>query len=86
MRDLTNPKLIYAKALLLLLLALLASAGLLYLHRDWLTAALLAAAVWASARFYYFAFYVIQHYLDPSYRFSGLSSFALDLLRRRKPH
>jgi len=25
--------------------------------------------------YYYFAFYVIQHYVDPAYRFSGLWSF-----------
>ena len=31
--------------------------------------------VWASCRAYYFAFYVIQHYVDPSYRFSGLIDF-----------
>jgi hypothetical protein len=84
MRDITNPKLIYAKGLLFLVLGLLASGGLVYLHPEWITLALLATAVWAFARFYYFAFYVIQHYVDPSYRFAGLWSFALYLCRRRK--
>lgn len=28
----------------------------------------------ASARLYYFMFYVIERYVDPSYRFSGLAS------------
>jgi hypothetical protein len=37
---------------------------------------LLAVTVWAFCRFYYFAFYVTQHYLDPSYRFTGLWSLA----------
>ena len=45
--------------------------------------ALLAIAEWCFARFYYFAFYVIQHYVDPSYRFAGLGSFAAYLLRKR---
>ena len=43
---------------------------------------LLLLSVWAFCRFYYFAFYVIEHYVDPSYRFSGLWSFARYLLSR----
>ena len=35
----------------------------------------LAICVWCFARFYYFAFYVIEHYTDPGYRFAGLWSF-----------
>lgn len=38
--------------------------------------AYLAIAIWAFCRAYYFAFYVIQHYIDPRYRFSGLLDFA----------
>jgi hypothetical protein len=45
---------------------------------------LLIIAVWAFCRFYYFAFYVIEHYVDPSYRYSGLASFARYLIRRRQ--
>jgi hypothetical protein len=48
-------------------------------------ALLLAVAIWCFARAYYFAFYVIEHYVDDSYRFSGLWSFALYLMRRKKP-
>ncbi len=44
---------------------------------------LLAVAVWSFCRAYYFAFYVIEHYADPSYRFSGLISFIGYALRRR---
>jgi hypothetical protein len=36
------------------------------------------------ARAYYFAFYVIQHYVDPGYRFSGLFSFLRYFLRSRR--
>jgi hypothetical protein len=49
-----------------------------------MTALLLAVAVWSFARFYYFAFYVIEHYVDPGYRFAGLWDFVRYLLRRRK--
>jgi len=41
-------------------------------------------AVWGFARFYYFAFYVIEHYVDPTYRFAGLIAFAQYLLRKQK--
>jgi hypothetical protein len=36
-------------------------------------------------RSYYFAFYVIERYVDPGYRFSGLGSFVLYVVRGRKP-
>jgi len=49
----------------------------------WKTFLLLLLAVWSFCRFYYFAFYVIEHYIDPNYRFSGLLSFLRHLLRRR---
>ena len=32
----------------------------------------------------YVAFYVVQHYIDPTYRFAGLGSFARYVLRRRR--
>jgi hypothetical protein len=46
---------------------------------------LLAVAIWAFARAYYFAFYVVQHYVDSEYRFAGLVSLVKYLLRSRKP-
>ena len=42
----------------------------------WKTAVLLVVAIWSWCRFYYFAFYVIEKYVDPGYKFSGLFSFA----------
>lgn len=44
---------------------------------------LLLLCVWASCRAYYFAFYVIEHYVDSSFRFSGLLDFAKYILSRR---
>jgi hypothetical protein len=82
MADLTNPKLIYGKGLLFLLGGVLSSVLLLAEHASLKVALLLALAVWCFARAYYFAFYVIEHYVDGSYRFSGLGSFALYLVRR----
>jgi hypothetical protein len=84
MRDLRNPGLMYLKAFLLLVIGLSSASILLLDHPHWKTLTLLAPAVWAFARVYYFIFYVVEHYIDPSYRFAGLTSFLLYLLRRPK--
>ena len=84
MTDITNPKLLWAKGALFLVLAISASTLLLIDAASLKTAVLLAVAVWGFCRSYYFAFYVIEHYVDPGYRFSGLGSFALYVVRGRK--
>lgn len=82
-KDLTNPTWIKLKGILFLL-AGLASAGLLIGDQPTLKAVfLLALSVWCFCRFYYFAFYVIEHYVDPGYRFSGLWSFVRYLWKRK---
>ena len=84
MKDLTSPFLIKLKGILFLLVGI-ASAVLLILEEPHLKiAVLLAITVWCFCRFYFCAFYVIEHYVDPSYRFSGLWSFARYLLQRRR--
>ena len=80
--DLTNPRWIYLKGFLFLLGGMAASVLLVLEKPTWKVALLLAIAVWCFARFYYFAFYVIERYVDPSYKFSGLGSFVRYLLRR----
>ena len=44
---------------------------------------LLLLAIWAFCRAYYFAFHVVEHYIDPSFRFSGLFAALLYLWRLR---
>ncbi len=74
MKDLTHPGWIKFKGLLFLVVGVLA-ALLLFLEKPTLKVALLlAVSVWCFCRSYYFAFYVIEHYVDPAYRFSGLLS------------
>ena len=85
MTDITNPKLLWTKGILFLVLALAASALLLIEAASVKVAALLAVAIWAFCRSYYFAFYVIERYADPGYKFSGLASFVLYVVRRRTP-
>ena len=82
MGNLTSPAVIKLKGGLFLLLGLLASALILLQHPTLQIGVLLLIAVWAFCRSYYFAFYVIERYVDPAFRFTGLLSFARYLLRR----
>lgn len=84
MADLKNPRLIIVKGFLFLIGSILACVILLMDRPDLRTAALLAAAIWCFCRFYYFAFYVLQNYVDPTYRFSGLSAFVAYFVRGRR--
>lgn len=82
--DLTNPKLIYLKGGLFLAIGLLAGGLLVLEHPTLRVALLLTVTIWSFARAYYFAFYVIEHYVDPGFRFAGLWAFAKYLVRNRK--
>lgn len=83
MKELTDARWIKFKGILFLIVGL-ASGVLLWLeHPEFKVAVLFCIAVWCFCRFYYFAFYVIEHYVDPGYRFSGLWSFARYLWSRR---
>jgi len=84
-KDLANPRLIKIKGILFLVLGLLAAAWLLLEHPSLQVGVLLTLAIWGFCRFYYCAFYVIEHYVSPEYRFSGLISFARYLIAK-KPH
>jgi hypothetical protein len=84
MKELTNPVWIKVKGLSFLIIGLASAILIMLEHPALKTGVLLAITVWCFCRFYYFAFYVIQHYVDDQYRFSGLWSFAGYLWRRRK--
>jgi len=83
MTDLKSRSTIITKGFLFLGLGLLASMLLLLVAGSIKVLLLLTVSIWAFCRFYYFAFYVIEHYVDPQYRFAGLWSFFRYLLRRR---
>ncbi|HEV2295845.1 MAG TPA: hypothetical protein VGR35_18510 [Tepidisphaeraceae bacterium] len=82
-RDITDVRVLYLKGMLFLLSGTLAALLILLEFPDMKLAALLALSVWCFARAYYFAFYVIEHYVDPGYRFSGLWPFIRYAMRRR---
>jgi hypothetical protein len=84
MKNLTNPRFIKVKGILFLLLGFLSGLLLILDHPSIRTGVLLVVAIWSFCRFYYFAFYVIEHYVDSEYRFSGLISFVRYLISKEK--
>ena len=84
MKDLTSAFWIKVKGLLFLVIGIAAAVFLLLDNLKWQTAVLLAMTIWSFCRFYYFAFYVIEKYVDPGYKFSGLITFARYLLQRTR--
>jgi len=84
MKELTNSGWIKLKGLLFLMVGILSSLLLIFENPSLRIILLLGITIWCFCRFYYFAFYVIEHYVDPGYRFSGLWSFAVYLVVKRK--
>ena len=84
MKDLSSPFWIKLKGILFLLIGIVAAALVFLDNPKWSTGLLLALAIWSFCRFYYFTFYVIEKYVDPSYKFSGLYAFMKYMLQRRR--
>ncbi|MEN6424807.1 MAG: hypothetical protein ABFE13_05565 [Phycisphaerales bacterium] len=82
--DLQNPRWMYLKAGLFVFIVFSCFALVWAEAPTAQTASLLLLMIWASARAYYFAFYVVEKYIDPQYRFSGLISFFRYVLRRKR--
>ena len=83
LKDIKNKDLIVFKGLMFLLLGILASAILIAFVPRFEIIALLAIAVWAFCRFYYFAFYVIENYVDSDHKFDGLYAVLAYIAKRK---
>jgi hypothetical protein len=83
MGDIKNLRLLWFKFGLFVFVGLMAAAIALFFFPYPKLVCLMAVAIWAFCRAYYFAFYVIEHYVDPGYRFAGLGSFIRYALRHR---
>ena len=84
MGDLKDPRVMALKAALFVVIGLL-GAGMVLLELPSLkVAALLTLTVWSFSRAYYFAFYVVGHYIDPGYKFAGLGAAVMHVVRMRK--
>ena len=73
----------WIKVALFLVIGVVAAGLILAQLPDWRVAVLLVLAIWAFCRAYYFAFYVLEKYIDPSFRFAGLISLARHVWSRR---
>lgn len=76
MRHLQSKHLIWLKAFLFLFIGCFSVALILWQVQSWNVALLLGLAIWAFCRLYYFAFYVLEKYVDPNFRYSGICSLA----------
>jgi hypothetical protein len=85
MKDLISPGWIRVKGLLFLVVGLLASVLLVLERPSVKVTLLLAIAIWCFCRFYYFAFYVLERYVNPTFRYSGLGSLISHLVSNRRP-
>jgi hypothetical protein len=72
----------YLKAALFFLIAI--TSGVLLLAPDFSLRALLLLAllVWSACRAYYFLFYVLERYIDPDLKYSGLLAQLRQLARK----
>lgn len=82
--DLKDPRLMYLKAALFLFIGLLCAGALFVQNPTLLTGVLLLIGIWSFCRLYYFFFYVIEKYIDSSYKFAGLHSAVIYLFSHRR--
>lgn len=84
MGDLNSRFLILLKGLLFLGIALICAALLIAQSPEFKTILLVALLVWSASRFYYFLFYVLEKYVDPTMRYAGLLDLLLGMRQRRR--
>ena len=82
--DLKSHRAIIVKGFLFLLLGVLAAGMVMAYAPDWRVGLAMSISIWAFCRFYYFAFYVIEHYVDGEYKFAGLISFIRYLFNAKR--
>ncbi len=80
MKDITSKKLIVIKGLLFILIAAVSGIGIAIYCPRIEVIVLIVILIWASARSYYFLFYVLEKYVDPKLKYSGI----IDLIKNLK--
>lgn len=83
MSDLKSKRLILMKGWLFLLAGTLAGGLLLYENLSCRNGILLATCVWCCCRFYYFMFYVIEHYVDSDFKYASIWDFVKYRIRKK---
>lgn len=83
MSNLKSKKWIVAKGVMFLGIATLTAVLIILEIPSLRVAAYLLLLVWASCRFYYFLFYVLEHYVDPTIRYAGLWDLMMGMKLRQ---
>ena len=83
MTDLQSKKWIVAKGIMFAGIAGATAALILIELPSVKLAVQLLLLVWASCRFYYFLFYVLERYVDPTMRYAGLFDLLMGMRQRR---
>lgn len=84
LHDIKSRRWLYAKGLLFFLLGLIAAALVICESPHARTITLLLISIWAFCRFYYFLFYVLEHYAGREKKYAGLWDALLHLCFKRK--
>lgn len=81
--DIKSPFLLYLKGGLFALLAVIAGTLTVFVDNRWHEIVFLVVCVWASCRFYYFLFYVLDHYVGGN-KNASVFSMLLKLLGKKQ--
>ena len=81
--DIQSPVLLYLKGGLFGLLAVMAGALAVFADNLWHEVAFLVGCVWSSCRFYYFLFYVLDHYVGGG-KNAGIFAMVLKLCGKQQ--
>jgi hypothetical protein len=84
MTDLTSKPWIIAKGVMFLGIASTTAALILIELSSVESALLLVLLIWASCRFYYFLFYVLEHYVDSRLHYAGLWALLKAIVKLRQ--
>ncbi len=83
MGDLKSKKLIVLKGFFFLLIILLSVVLIITECPKFSVFILCLLLIWASARFYYFLFYVLHQYVDPELKYTGIIHLITVLFENR---
>lgn len=81
-QDIRSKRLLHLKGVLFLVVGLLASAAIFLENPRVQTLVLLLIGIWAFCRFYYYLFYVLEHYAGSGRSYAGVVDALKFLLTR----
>ena len=81
--DIKSPMLLYLKGGLFGLISLFSAVLIVLAESSWYEIGLLLICIWASCRFYYFFFYVLDHYVDGE-KNASIFAMLMKIWRKKK--